>query len=154
MPATEVGSACPRRPEIEFKELGFWAYKLSSLNLVCKQRNRVRWTRFQGLQTESKELGLYAQKPSSLNSVSFSPPVTHQRTQKILNKNIEFQKYIVSTLIPSHSRSLSHSLTLLPVSVSLSLSLSCFVFVAVTVAITPSLPHLVFLPQQNFCPHC
>ena len=128
--------------------------KSSSMNLVCKPRNRVRWTRFQGLQTESKELGLYAQKPSSLNLVSFSPPVTHQRTQKILNKNIEFQKYIVCTLIPSHSRSLSHSLTLLPVSVSLSLSLSCFVFVAVTVAITPSLPHLVFLPQQNFCPHC
>ena len=145
MPATEVGNACPRRPEIEFKELGFWAYKPSSLNLVCKQRNRVCWTRFQGLQTESKELGLYAQK-----SVSFSPPVTHQRTKKILNKNIEFQKYIVSTLIPSHSRSLSHSLTLLSVSVSLSLSLSCFVFVA----ITPSLPHLVFLPQQNLCPHC
>ena len=128
--------------------------KPSPTNSVSLLTNQVQWTQFICPETEFFELGLYAQKPSSLNLVSFSPPVTHQRTQKILNKNIEFQKYIVCTLIPSHSRSLSHSLTLLPVSVSLSLSLSCFVFVAVTVAITPSLPHLVFLPQQNFCPHC
>ena len=75
LPATEVGSACPRRPKIKVNELSFWACKPSSLNLFRKCRNRVRWTRFQGLQTESKELSLYAQKPS--------PPVTHQPTQKI-----------------------------------------------------------------------
>ena len=71
LPVAEVACACLRRPEIEFNELGFWACKPSSLNSVYKPRNRVHWSRFQGLQTESKELGLHAQNPSSLNSVSF-----------------------------------------------------------------------------------
>ena len=44
LPATEVGSACPRRPEIEFNELGFWACKPSSLNLVSRLTNRVQRT--------------------------------------------------------------------------------------------------------------
>ena len=69
LPVAEVANACPRRPEIEYNELGLWACKLSSLNSVCKPRNRVHWTQFQRLQTKSNELSLQAQKPSSLNSV-------------------------------------------------------------------------------------
>ena len=110
--AIELGSACPHKPEIEFNELGFWACKPSSLNSVCKPRNRVHWTRFQGLQTESKELGLYAQKPSSLNSVCkpknqvqrtrfhLSPPITHEPLKKFLNKKHRVSKYTVSLSFP------------------------------------------------------
>ena len=112
LPEAKVGSGCPRRPEIEFNELGFWACKPSSLNSVCKPRIRVHWTRFQGLQTESKELGLYAQKPSSLNSVCkprnrvqrtrfhLSPPVGHQTLKKFLNKKHRVSKYTVSLSFP------------------------------------------------------
>ena len=112
LPEAKVDSGCPRRPEIEFNELGFWACKPSSLNSVCKPRNRVHWTRFQGLQTESKELDLYAQKLSSLNSVCkprnrvqrtrfhLSPPVSHQTLKKFLNKKHRVSKYTVSLSFP------------------------------------------------------
>ena len=105
--ATELGSACPRRPEIEFNELGFWACKPSSLNSVYKRRNQVRWTRFQGLQTESKELSLYAQKLSPKDSVSFESTCHSSTHSKNFLTKHKVSKYIVSTLIPSHSRSLS-----------------------------------------------
>ena len=108
------------------------------MNLVCKPRNRVRWTRFQGLQTESRELGLYAQKPSSLNSVCkprnqvqrtrfhLSPPVGHQTLKKFLNKKHRVSKYTVSLSFPltlglsltlslsSQSQSFSYSHSLAP----------------------------------------
>ena len=56
--------------ETESFGLGFWAYKPSSLDSVCKPWNRVQRTRFLRLQTEFNELDFYAQKPSSLNSIS------------------------------------------------------------------------------------
>ena len=43
--------------------------KPSSLNSVSLPRNRVLWTRFVSIETESNELGFCAYKPSSMNSV-------------------------------------------------------------------------------------
>ena len=150
LPAAEVARACLRRPEIEFNELDFWACKPSSLNSVCKPRNRVHWTRFQGLQTESKELGLQAQKPSSLNSVCkprnrvlctrfhLSPRVHHRTHSKnfLRLKNTQFQKTQSLTLIPSHSQSLSHSHS--PLSLSLSLTLTLLLHRRLAQSLIPS----------------
>ena len=46
----------------------------SFLSAICRtrggpKRNRVQWTRFQCIKTESTGLDLYVQKPSSQNSV-------------------------------------------------------------------------------------
>ena len=78
--AIELGSACPHKPEIEFNELGFWACKPSSLNSICKRRNRVHWTRFVSLETEFNELGFWAYKTSSMNSV-YKPRIRVHWTQ-------------------------------------------------------------------------
>ena len=110
----------PRRPEIEFNELVFWAFKPSSLNSVCKCRKRVQRTRFLGIETEFFELSFWAR---------LKTPVTHPYTFK--------KTYIV--IIPSHSRSLSHSLTLLSLSLSLTL-----------LSLSDSPPS----PLPSLCRHC
>ena len=46
--------------QTEFNELGFWAYKPSSLDSVCKPWNRVQRTRFLGLQTKFIELDFWS----------------------------------------------------------------------------------------------
>ena len=43
--------------ETEYKGLGFWVCKLSSMNSVSGLVNRVHRTRFVSLETESNELG-------------------------------------------------------------------------------------------------
>ena len=105
--------------------------KSSSLNSVCKPRIRVLCTWFH-----------------------LSPPVRHQMHSKnFLRQNTQFQNTQSLTLIPSHSRSLSHSLTLLSVSVFLLLSLSCSISVVVAVALSLSFPlaPLLSLSLPSFC---
>ena len=46
----------------EFNELGFQAWKPTALNSISRLENRVQWTCFSGLETDSFELGFFVCK--------------------------------------------------------------------------------------------
>ena len=90
--------------------------KSSSMNSVSGLVNRVHWTWFVSIETEFVGLSFKAYKLSSKDSVSFSPPIAYQPTQKI--------SYRVSKIHSEHSHSLSLSVSLSLSDSLLSLSLS------------------------------
>ena len=90
--------------------------KSSSMNSVSRLVNRVHWTWFVSIETEFVGLSFKAYKLSSKDSVSFSPPIAYQPTQKI--------SYRVSKIHSEHSHSLSLSVSFSLSNSLLSLSLS------------------------------
>ena len=90
--------------------------KSSSMNSVSGLVNRVHWTWFVSIETEFVGLSFKAYKLSSKDSVSFSPPIAYQPTQKI--------SYRVSKIHSEHSHSLSLSVSFSLSNSLLSLSLS------------------------------